>query len=136
MKKLSVIFIVTFLLGLAVSAWAAGQLVKDKSKSFVPIQNIIGVSPTPDGTACTTKTGTKGTIVTVPVSGYIGMKWTATDAAGAAVVVKRYVNYSSGARYIPESSGSLAINSAMTNVHFKLFSSNTVKTHTVCRELQ
>lgn len=134
MKSFKVSILTLSLLFISVAAaLAAGQLVKDKSKSFVPIQSIQGISPAPAASACTTLTGTKGTIVTVDPAGYVGMKWNATDAAGAAVIVKRKLN--SNTAFMPESSGTVTINSAVTGIKFDWYSSAS-KTTTICRELQ
>lgn len=128
-------FIVTLsLMAFASNAMAAGQLVKDKSKQWVPIQSIQGLSPAPASSACTTATGTKGTIVTVTPAGYAGLKWIATDAVGAPVVVKRFLN--SNTAYMPESGGTVTINSDITSVKYSKFSTASPTTITVCVEMQ
>jgi len=121
-------------LALSSLAQAAGTLPYTKAATPALIQNLQGLSPAPVGSACTTATGTKGTIVTVTTTGYIGLKWIATNAAGAPVVIKRYIN--SNTAYMPESGGTLALNNGISSVKFNIYSSASSQTVTVCRELQ
>lgn len=134
MKKFSLFLSLTILLAFANTSLAAGLLVKDKSKLQTPIQSIVGLSPVPAASACTTSTGTKGTIVTVTPTGYAGLKWIATDAVGAPVVVKRFLN--SNTAYMPESGGTLTINSGLTSVKYNKYSTQSSTTITVCVEMQ
>lgn len=135
MKKISLVFTLLFVVLAAGSALAAGLLVKDKSKSFAPIQSISGLAPDPAASDCTTATGTKGTIVTVNTTGYRGLKWAAvTTATGAAAVVKRSVNANTA--YMPESSGTVTISNDITSMKFDKYSTASSTTLTVCRELQ
>lgn len=132
MKKIA-LFSLLLIFTMLGTAFAAGTLVKDKSKLQTPIQSIVGLSPTPAASACTTATGTKGTIVTITPTGYSGVKWTATDAAGAAKVVKRIIN--SNTAFMPESGGTVTINSGITSMKFDKYSAASTTT-TVCVEMQ
>ncbi len=134
MKRFLFFTLTLTLVAFASNAMAAGQLVRDQSKLWVPIQSIQGLSPAPASSACTTLTGTKGTIVTVTPAGYAGLKWIATDAVGAPVVVKRFLN--SNTAYMPESGGTVTINSDLTGVTYKKYSTATSTTITVCVEMQ
>jgi len=135
MKKSLFSFLLLTLCLVATSAVAGGKLPFDKSGLKVPIQNLVGLSPDPAASNCTTATKTKGTIVTVTNSGtYIGLKWWAVSAAGAPIVVKRRLN--SNTAFMPESSGTLAFNSAITSVPFDVYSAASGTATTVCVELQ
>lgn len=133
MKKIS-LFVLAFVMLSITTAFAAGMLVKDRSKSFVPIQSIQGISPVPATSTCTTATITKGTIATVTPTGYAGLKWSATAANGSALVVKRKLN--SNTAYMPESGGTITINSGITAVKFDVYSAASGTATTVCTELQ
>lgn len=134
--KRSLFFILTFtLLAFASNAFAAaGTLVKDKSKLWVPVQSVQGLSPVPAASACTTSTGTKGTIVTVNPAGYLALRWIATDAVGAPVVIKRFLN--SNTAFMPLSGDTVTINSDITGVTYKKYSTASPTTITVCVEMQ
>lgn len=136
MKKLRVIFSLLLAICLVTStAFAAGKLPYDKSGMKVPIQNLVGLSPDPAVSNCTTATKTKGTIVTITNDGsHIGLKWWAVGATGAPIVVKRRLN--SNTAYMPESGGTLAFNGAVTTAAFDVYSAASGTATTVCVELQ
>ena len=135
MKKHMFSFLLLSLCLVATSALAGGKLPYDKSGMKVPIQNLVGLSPDPAVSNCTTATKTKGTIVTVTNDGsHIGLKWSAVSAAGAPIVVKRRLN--SNTAFMPESSGTLVFNGAITGVPFDVYSAASGTGTTICVELQ
>ena len=136
MKKL---FLLTILL-LAVSCAAAfaytGVLPIDNTPATV--QNVKAISPIPVAAACTQVTKTKGTLATFATTDSLGkyylmLYWTATDNAGAPLVVKRVLN--SNTAYQPGSSGDMTINHGITGVAFSAFSS-AAKTYNICVDRQ
>jgi hypothetical protein len=134
MKK-SICLTLLGLLVLATTAMAGSKLPYDSSRPAVAIQNLVGLSPLPAVSNCTTATKTKGTIVTVTNSaGYIGLKWTAVSAAGAPIVVKRRLN--SNTAFMPESSGTMVFNGGITGVAFDVYSAASGTATTVCVELE
>lgn len=114
-------------------AFAAGKLPYDKSGLKVPVQNLQGLAPVPADSVCTTTTTTKGTIATVTNNNHIGLKWSSTNAAGAAVIVKRKLN--SNTAFMPESSGTLALNGDISTVTFSPYS-GAAAAYTICSERQ
>lgn len=135
MKKLITLCMLLTLICMASASFAAGKLPYDRSGGKLAIQNLVGLSPDPAVSSCTTATKTKGTLVTVTNDGsHIGLKWTATSATGAPIVVKRRLN--SNTAFMPESSGTVALNGAITTVPFDVFSSASGTATTLCVELQ
>ena len=135
MKTFTSFLILTILLAFSASAFAAGKLPYDRSGSKNAIQNLVGLSPDPAVSNCTTATLTKGTIVTVSNNaGYIGLKWTATGATGSPIIVKRRLNANTA--FLPESGGTLALNGGIAGVAFDVYSAGSGTATTVCVELQ
>jgi hypothetical protein len=134
-RKITSLFLAAAFLAFATSSFAAGKLPRDTSGLTVPIQNLIGLSPDPAVSNCTTVTKTKGTIVTITNNaGYKGIKWHAVSAAGADIVVKRKLN--SNTAFMPEAGGTVVLNGDITTAGFDLYSTNSPVATTVCVELQ
>lgn len=135
MKTITSLIAVIVLVAFAIPALAAGKLPYDKSGGRHAIQNLVGLSPDPAVSNCTTATKTKGTIVTVTNSGsHIGLKWLAVGSSGSPITVKRRLN--SNTAFMPESGGTLALNSAVSSIAFDVYSSASGTATTVCVELQ
>lgn len=135
MKAFTSFIAIIVLIAFAGFALAAGKLPYDKSGGRHAIQNLVGLSPDPAVSNCTTATKTKGTIVTVTNSGsHIGLKWMAVAANGSPLVIKRRLN--SNTAFMPESGGTLAFNSLVSSVAFDVYSSASGTATTVCVELQ
>ena len=134
-KTFTILIAVIILIAFAIPARAAGKLPYAKSGGRHAIHNLVGLSPDPAVSNCTTATKTKGTIVTVTNSGsHIGLKWMAVAANGSPLVIKRRLN--SNTAFMPESGGTLAFNSLVSSVAFDVYSSASGTATTVCVELQ
>lgn len=133
MKKHLFSFLLLALCLTAVTVFAAGKLPYDKSGMKVPVQNLQGLAPVPTDSVCTSTTTTKGTITTITNNNHIGLKWSSTNASGAAVIVKRKLN--SNTAYMPESSGTVAFNGDIATVAFAPYSAASA-TYTICSERQ
>ena len=113
-----------------------GVLPVDNTPTYV--QNVKGISPIPVASACTQVTKTKGTLATFATTDTLGkyylmLNWTASDNAGAPLVVKRTLN--SNTAYQPGSTGDVTINHGITGVTFSAYSS-TAKTYNICVDRQ
>src|ERR1035437_3937302 len=94
MKKL--FLPILLMLTMAVSAFAYTGILPTDNTPFT-VQNVKAISPGPAAAACTQISKTKGllaTFATTDTAGkyYLMLYWTATDNAGAPLVVKRTLN--------------------------------------------
>lgn len=130
MKRIIAIITLAAMVALSAVALAAtpGKVVIDPNNKTLPYH-----SPAPASAACTTTTTTKGTIATVSVAGYSTICWEASDSANAAKRVKRHLN--SNTAYLPGTGACFGLNSGITSVGFKPYSS-TAAAYTVCYDLQ
>jgi len=90
-------------------------------------------SPAPASAACATVTTTKGTLATISTAGYSTLSWEASDSSNAAKRIKRHLN--SNTAYMPGTGGTIGLNSNITSVVLKPYSS-TSAAYTVCYDLQ
>ena len=127
------------LLALAGSAFAfTGVLPVDNTPTTV--QNVKGISPQVGAAACTQISKTKGllaTYATTDTAGkyYLQLDWTASDNAGAPLVVKRTLN--SNTAYQPGSSGSVTINHGINQVSYSAYSTAAPpKAYNICVDRQ
>lgn len=88
-KPLYILFAVSILLALAVTAMAGTRLTKDSSKLQTPIQNLKGATAIPAAARCDTVASTSAVQKNYSTAGYLGLKANAYNHnTGAPIVVK------------------------------------------------
>jgi len=102
-KNVLIASILSVALAATIAFAATGRQPKDGGG--VTIQNAAAIAPTPAAARCDTTVKTKGALKSYSTAGYSQINWTATDANGTAVIVKRKLN--SNSAHMPGSSGNI-----------------------------